>query len=237
MENALGFLLRKFIERFRINTFTQKIKKNMKIYLVLFIILIQFSLYSQENFEGILKFKIKIEDKTGQMSDEQSKQFMGNEQIYYLKGKKYKSEFNGMLKMTTYHEGKDTLFTKMNGIKTLMYTITNIDEEKVISYEFKETDKVILGYKCELLEVKTNKGFHKYYFNKNLKSNPENYKDHKTGLWNFFTQKTDGALSIISISDVEDFKSYIELISIERKKLDDSIFIKPDLQILKMPKN
>ena len=137
--------------------------KNLKILSILFILLFQFSTFSQENFEGILKFKIEFIDKTGQMTNEQSKQFMGDKQVYYLKGKKYKSELNGMLKMVAYHEGKDTLFTKMNGVNSLMYTITNEEEEKVISYEFKKTDKVVIGYKCELLEVKTNKGFHQYY--------------------------------------------------------------------------
>lgn len=211
--------------------------KNIKFLSILFVLLFQLSTSSQENFEGILKFKIQIQNRTGQMTDEQSNQFMGDEQLYYLKGNKYKSELNGMLEMTTYHEGKDTLFTKMKGVNSLMYIITTEEEEKVISHEFKKTDKIVLGYKCELLEVKTNKGFHQYYFNRNLKSDTENYKNHKTGLWDFFTEKTGGALSIISISDVENYKSTIELISIDRKKLDDSIFIKPDLPVIKMPEN
>ncbi|MFK8059572.1 MAG: hypothetical protein AB8B78_05715 [Polaribacter sp.] len=204
---------------------------------ILFFFSLQFSMYAQENFEGILKFKIKIQDKTGQMTDEQSDMFMGNSQTYYLKDKKYKSELNGMLKMITYHEGKDTLFTKMKGVNSLMYTLTSVSEEKVISYELKETNKVILGYKCELLEVKTNKGFHKYYFNKDLKCALTTYENHKMGLWDFFAEKTGGALSIFSISDVEDYKSSIELTSVERKKLDDSVFIKPDLPIVKMPED
>ena len=211
--------------------------KNFKTISILLILFLQFSVQSQENFEGILKFKIKIQDKTGQMTDEQSDMFMGNSQTYYLKGKKYRSELNGMLKMVTYHEGKDTLFTKMNGVSSLMYTVTNVSEEKVISYEIKETNKVILGYKCELLEVKTNKGFHQYYFNKELKCATTTYENHKMGLWDFFTEKTGGALSIISISDVEDYKSTIELTSVERKKLDDSIFVKPNLPIVKMPED
>ena len=210
--------------------------KNLKITLI-FILLFQLSSHSQENFEGVLKFKINFHDKTGEMSDEETEQFMGNEQTYYLKGKKYKSVLNGMLKMVAYHEGKDTLFTKMNGVNALMYSLTSTEEEKVISFEFKKTDKVVLGYKCELLEVKTDKGIHKYYFNKNLKCDPNTYENHKTGMWDFYTKKTGGALSIMVISDVKDYKSYIELISVERKKLDDTIFIKPSLPVVKMPEN
>ena len=209
--------------------------KNIKI--LLFTLLSQLSIYSQENFEGILKFKIKFEDKTGEMSNEESEQFLGNEQTYYLKGKKYKSEMNGMLKMVAYHEGKDTLFTKMNGVNSLMYLVTSKDDEKVLSHNFKKTDKIVLGYKCELLEVKTDKGFYQYYFNRNLKVDPATYENHKMGLWSFFTEVTDGALSIISISETDKEKTYLELISIEKKELDDSIFTKPNLPVTKMPED
>ena len=207
----------------------------MKKITILFLLFVSFTTFSQEYFEGVLKFKVKFHDKTGQMSDQEQEEIMGTEQTYYLKEKKYKSELNGKLKLTTYHEGKDTLFAKMNGINSLMYSLTNLDEEKVISYEFKKTEKIILGYKCELLEVITNKGFHQYFFNRRLKSHPDNFKDHKMGLWNFFSDKTDGSLSLISINEIENFKSSIELISIDKKKLNDSIFIKPNLPIIKMP--
>lgn len=211
--------------------------KNLKPILLVLIFLFQTSLSAQEYFEGILKFKVKAQDKTGQMSDEETALYMGTEQTYSIKGKKYKSVLNGMLKLTSFHEGKDTIFSQMVGQNNLFYELTSVAEEKVISYEFKKTDKVVLGYACELLEVKTDKGFHQYYFNRKLKCAPETYKNHKMGLWDFFTEKTGSALSIISISDVEDIKLSIELIAVDRKKLDDSIFIKPDLPFTKMPKN
>ena len=212
--------------------------KKIQIALISITLLFHFSLFSQENFEGILKFKIKIQDKTGKMSDEQSKMYMGTKQIYYLKGKKYKSELDGILKIINYHEGKDTLFTKINGADNLLYTITSKEKEKVISYVFKETDSIVLGYQCELLEVKTNKGYHQYYFNKDFKSDKENYKNHKLGLWSFFTNKTGGALSLISISDTESSRNYLKLTAIERKSLNDTIFIKPkNLKLVEIPEN
>ncbi|CAL2101268.1 conserved protein of unknown function [Tenacibaculum sp. 190130A14a] len=210
----------------------------MKNILTLLLFIIVKTSFSQENFEGILKFKISITDNNGEMSEEESKQYIGNIQTFYLKGKKYKSEMNGLLNIVSYHEGKDTIFTKMNGVNALMFMKTNEEEEVVISHKLKKTDKTILGYKCELLEVKTNLGFHQYYFNRNLKVAPKNYENHKMGLWNFFTKITDGALSIISISETSKGKTYLELINIERKKLDDNIFKKPDnLPIIKTPDN
>ena len=201
---------------------------------LLLAILISTSSFSQEYFEGILKFKIQIKDKTGQMSEDQAKQFIGTEQTYFLKGNQYKSIYNGLLEMTGYHNGKDTLFMKMKGSNDLTYSLTSIEEEKVVSYEFKETNLVLLGYKCELLVVRTDKGFHKYYFNRKIKLNPEDYKNHKAGLWHFFLEKTGGAISLKTSADLFDSNNSIEVISIERKTLDNSTFKKPNLPIVKM---
>ena len=51
-----------------------------------------------------------IKEKTGQMTDEQAKMFLGSEQIYYIKDGQYKSEMNGMMKMVTTYLGGDTLY-------------------------------------------------------------------------------------------------------------------------------
>ena len=210
-----------------------------RIYIITVLLLVfNVSLYSQNNFEGILTFKIQMQDKTGQMSDDESNLYIGTEQKYYLKGKKYKSEMNGLLEMKTIHEGKDSIFMMIKGQDALMFELTNVADEKIISYEFKETNEVILGYKCELLEVKTDKGFHKYYFNRNFKNGPDSYENHHMGLWSFFNEKTGGAISLKSISDLEEIKSSMVLISIENKELEDSIFTKPKgFPILKMPKD
>ncbi|PWG04091.1 hypothetical protein [Polaribacter aquimarinus] len=211
--------------------------KKFQLLLTILFLSNSFLVQSQEYFEGILTFKMKFQDKTGKLTDKQSEQYMGNQQTYYLKGKNYKSELNGLLEMTTYYQGRDTLFTKMKGINSLMYSLTNVREEKIISFKIKKTKKSILGYKCKLLEIKTNKGFHQYFYSNDLTCDSKTFENHKMGLWDFFTEKTNGALPIISISDVEDYKSYTELISVVQKKLDINIFKKPDFPIIKMPKN
>ena len=206
----------------------------MKKIILLILLSVSLSTFSQEYFEGILKFKSEFKDKTGQMTDEEAKQFLGTEITYYLKGDHYNSSMNGFLKMKTYYNGRDTIYLNMQGNNNLLYTLSSKEEEKIISYEFKNTDIVILGYKCELLEVNTNKGFHKYYFNRNIKLNPEDYKNHKAGLWHFFLEKTGGAIALKTSGDWKDSYNAIEIISIERKQLDKSIFKKPNLPIVKM---
>ncbi len=197
-------------------------------------LLLQFTLQAQDNFEGIIKFKVEFKDKTGEMSDENMKQFMGNEQTYYLKKEKYKSELNGLLKMTTFYNGNDTLFMKTAMTKSLMYAkVTEEEEEKVISHKFTDITETIAGVKCKLVIVKTTKGTHKYYYSNDVRIDPKYYKNHKMGLWNYFMKITNGGISIRSITDVEDSYSKIEAVFIERKTLDDKIFIRPNLPITK----
>ncbi|WP_299623490.1 hypothetical protein [uncultured Tenacibaculum sp.] len=204
--------------------------------LFIFLFLTVNILFAQDDFEGILKFKIDFKDKTGKMPDDEIKYIMGTKQTYYLKGKKYRSSLNGAFKLTAYHEGKDTLFTKMAISDKLMYSLTNKEQEKILSHKFEKTDLKILNYECKLLVVKTNKGIHKYYYSPKLRTNPEYYKTHKSGLWHFFAEKTNGAISIKAIGDLEDSYSCIELISVEKKSLNDDFFVKPPLEIIPTPK-
>ena len=112
--------------------------------------------------------------------------------------------------------------------------VTDEEKEKVISHEFTNVTETIAGVLCKLLIVKTNKGTHKYYYSNEVRIKPKYYEKHKLGLWNYFMKVTNGGISIRSISDLKDSYSSIEAISIERKKLDDSIFERPkDLPIVK----
>ncbi|MFY0628951.1 MAG: DUF4412 domain-containing protein [Flavobacteriaceae bacterium] len=199
--------------------------------------LFQFTLQAQKNFEGVIKFKVDFKDKTGEMTKEQIEEYIGNEQTYYLKKGRYKSEMNGSLKVTTYYNGNDTLFMKTSTINSLMYTLVTNEDEKVLSYKFSDVTETIAGVKCKLVIVKTNKGTHKYYYSKDVRIKPKFYKKHKAGLWSYFMKITKGGISIRSIADLDGSYNSIEAVSIERKKLDDSIFDRPNLPITIMPRN
>ncbi len=206
------------------------------IFYTISLLLFQFTSQAQENFEGIIKFKSEFVDKTGEVPKEQIKKLMGDENVFFLKEEKYKSEMNGLLNMKSFYNGSDTLFVKMYGTKSLMYElITKKEEEKVLSHEFTKITKKIAGIDCKLLIVKTNKGVHKYYYSDDVKIDPKYYKNHSLGLWNYFMKITKGGISIKHVSDLKDSYSSIEAVSIERKKLDEAIFNRPNLPIIKMP--
>ena len=191
---------------------------------------------AQSTFEGVIKYDMVFKDKTGEMSDEEAVEFMGDKQTYYILGNKYKSKNNGMLEFTQYYTGKDTLYYKMQGIAGLMYVDTKEQKEEILSFSIKENQLEVAGYSCDLLEVKTNEGSTLYYFNKAIRVDPEMYKNHQYGLWYFCLEKAGGALPLKLIADVEDTNLSIEAQEIELKDLDASIFeIPKGLPIVKSP--
>ena len=212
------------------------IKKASIIVLISFVSL---TIHGQKDFEGIIKFKLDFRDKTGQMSKEQVKQLLGDEQVYYLKKGKYKAQMNGLLKMTLFYNNTDTLYTKMTGQNVLLYNLVNEDEgEKIVSHEFSDVTETIAGVKCKLFIVKTSKGIRKYYYSNEVKIDPKYYENHKFGLWDYFMKMTNGGVSIKSIADLDDSYQSIEAVSIEKKKIDDTIFERPkNLPLMKAPKN
>ncbi len=206
--------------------------KLLKIFFFLFTIAVS----SQTNFEGVIRYNLRFQDKTGDMSDEEAVQFMGNKQTYYIKGNKYKSAMNGMLKVTQYYTGRDTLYNQMMGVNGLLYNDAKQKTEEVISANIKKNQVNVAGYSCDLLEIRTDGGTTLYYYNDAVKVNPEDYKNHEYGLWYFCLKKTGGALPLKLISDVSDIKLSIEAITVEKKKLSDAIFeIPKGLPIVKSP--
>lgn len=209
----------------------------MKYILLSFLCLLNFKTTAQnEHFEGAIIYDIVYQDKTGEMSDEEAQQFMGNEQKFSIKGDKYASEMNGFLNVKQIYVGNDTLYSQMGGINALMYIDAKENPDSLISYKITEVDEKILGYDCQLLEIKSTEGLTSYYFNPKIVVNPEDYKNHEYGFWKFSLNVTGGALPLKSISDYEDLKLVIIAKSIDREILDDAIFTLPsDLPLIPSP--
>ncbi len=204
------------------------------ILIIVLAILYLSAIKSKKDFEGIIKFKIEYRDKTGKTSNEQVKQIMGNEQVYYLKKDKYKSELNGFLNMKLFYNGNDTVFLKIKHQDKLIYRLVNEEpDKKILSHKYTDITETIAGIKCKLLKVTTNKGTIDYYYSDEVRIDPKYYENHKFGLWSSLMKLTNGGISIKSISDFHDSYESIELISLQRKKLDDTIFERPNLPIEK----
>lgn len=187
-----------------------------------------------KSFEGKIVYDLIYEDRTGAMTKEESKMFMGNEQTYTMKGNKYKSEMDGMMKMSLYYLGSDTLYMQIQGMNSLMWIDATSEKDKLIDYTITENAETIAGIPCDLLTVKSEEGVLKYYFNKKYKANQADYAQHEYGFWKFCIDKT-GAIPLKQISDAAD--TYLEMTAKEIKEMpiDAAEFTLPNLPRVKSP--
>jgi len=190
---------------------------------------------SNGDFEGKIIYDVRFEDKTGRMNKEEAKTFMGTEQVYVIKGNKYKSEMNGMMKMAQYYLGSDTLFSYIGAINSLMWTDATSNPNQLIAYEIKTGADTIVGIPCDVLTITSNEGVTQYYFNKQYKVSANQYAKHEYGFWKFCVEKTN-ALPLKSISDTKD--SYFEIVAktITAIPIDEAEFTLPNLPRIAAPK-
>jgi hypothetical protein len=194
------------------------------------------NLFTQNDFEGVIHYNLSFEDKTGEMTTEQSLKFMGTKQTYYIKGNKYKSVMNGLLNLTQYYTGKDTLYNQMNGFDGLLYVDAKKSNENVLSYKITNNQDVIGKYECKVLEIMTDKGITKYYYNDKVRVDPSLFINHNYGLWYFCLEQTNGALPLKMVSDSKEGILIITLDELISKELSDDIFeIPKDIPIVKSP--
>jgi len=89
-------------------------------------------------FEGIISYSVEALDKSKKMTKDESIQYIGDKQIYFIKENKYKTVMNGLLKITQFYTGKDTLYNTMQGSNALVYISVLKQNERVISFDIKK---------------------------------------------------------------------------------------------------
>ncbi len=179
-------------------------------------------------FEGQITYALSIKDKTGEMSVEETKMFMGDEQVYTMKGNKYRSEMNGMLNMTQIYLGQDTIYSQMLGAEAVYWIDATRNTDQMIDYKIEQNVETIAGVECDLLTINSEEGTTKYYFNKKYYSNAKNFKRHKYGFWNFCMDKTN-AIPLKSSIESKDMFIEVTAKNINEAKVSDEAFEIPNL--------
>ena len=194
------------------------------------------SIKNIDPFEGKIFYDLKFIDKTGSMTEENVKIYMGTKQVYTIKGNKYKSEMNGMMKITQYYLGQDTIYNQMVGVNSLMWINSKTNSDEIVSYEIEKNVEKVNGIDCDKLSIKSKHGTTQYFFNSNYAANPDDYSNHEYGFWKFCIEKTR-SLPLKSISDSKGV--YVEITATEIKPMtiSDQEFQLPDLPRTKSPAN
>ena len=179
-------------------------------------------------FEGQITYALSIVDKSGEMTEDETKMFMGDKQIYTMKENKYRSEMNGVLNMTQIYLGQDTIYSQMLGAEAVYWIDATSNTDRMIDYKIERSVETIAGVDCDLLIINSEEGTTKYYFNNEYYSNAKNFKHHKYGFWNFCMEKTN-AIPLKTTIESKDMFIEATATNINEAKVSDEAFIVPDL--------
>ena len=179
------------------------------------------------HFEGTIVYDLKWHDQTGEMPDDQLNSLIGQEQDYHVKGNQYRSEMNGTRGMVQLYLGHDTLYSISTSAQDIVQLNVTEAPDSVISYKIIPTDEVILGYTCQLLEIKTRDGYSKYWFNDQVRIDPETYNRHQYGLWYLKLKLANGALPLKAISENKQVRFESVARSIKKEILREDMFSLP----------
>ncbi|CAM1364540.1 conserved hypothetical protein [Tenacibaculum sediminilitoris] len=180
-----------------------------------------------QQFEGKIVYNNSYVSKSKNVSNEQLTSLMGGTQVYYFKNGNYKSVFNGkFMQLLLYVNAENKLYNKFSTSNDYYWSDGNVEGEEVLNYELHKKKETILGYLCDELIIYTQKGTYTYYFNTDFKINAAQFLNHNYANWSFYTEKAK-ALPLKIIMDVSEFKSSSIAVDIERKKIENDIFILP----------
>jgi hypothetical protein len=199
------------------------------ILLTLLLIIPSVSNAQKEYFEGIIKYAVSFNSES--ISNQDLIDYYGDTAIVYIKAGKYKIVYpNATVMQTIYNDEKNLYYTQIKGLDSLLYIEANnaVTKYKVSASE--KSDTTIFGYHCSYIQVISKENSISLYFAQDLPLMYKRFKKHKIGGYNKIIRKTKSTY-LIAITSNKYFTSTSVAISIEWKKLDDSIFETPDLPL------
>ena len=146
----------------------------------------------KENFEGIIKYKFlmdDVSDLTGEQIEEKlqkSASMFGRHMTYYIKEPKMKTVMDGeLMKLISYNDQTDSMYMHSPDLNELSKVSTYDNWSfKYDTIVTTKNAKIINGEDCDLLTFKSDKYEWKYYYNQQLKVDPENFKHYQSCFWN-----------------------------------------------------
>lgn len=204
------------------------IRVNKYSILTLIVLLININSANAQSFEGEILYNIKYHSKSPNITDEQLGKNFGTEQKELIATNgDYKNIFNGnIIKEQLYKSKENKAYTLLTSSDTWYYEDYGINKDKALSFEFSEGVDTILGLNCNVISVKTETGYIKFFFNEKYPIDPELYNKHLYGNWYYIISKTK-AIPLKVIYDTPGFVMISEAVVVEDKKLSEINFKLP----------
>lgn len=148
--------------------------------------------------------------------------YFGSESIFYYRAGNYKQVFNGEKVRESIYNRKDNLIYSFINEDTV---ITSCDQESEIIEDYKifEDAAEILGEKCDLLMLSTNRRLAYYYFSDKYSIDPKSLEYHKYSSLSFVYSKTK-SLPLKIINQYPNFRVTMTAVKIEKKHINEDFF-------------
>lgn len=205
----------------------------MKIVLITSVsLLLSLNVFSQ-SFEGRITYAVRYLSKMSNVSDEQLSQMMGSEQLFYIKGAKYKSVVNGSaLEYLLYLPDSNKLYTKTPGSEVLLMGDASTNSDEIESTVVNKRVDTVLGFICDEVILKCKSGVQKYYYHSKFRIDTRLFAGHKAANWAAFLSVA-GALPLKMVIENEQFVVESTAISYNSETITDAVFKLPVGAIIK----
>ncbi len=201
-----------------------------------FTLIFPFQVFSQ-NFSGDVQYNVRIVPKVAGLNVDSILALQpGKRSIYRI--------MDGYYKTTYFRDEEEVYSYTYLGDTKRMYDadpkkdyITFRDSRKannvrIRSIIYNDSIKTILGHSCFMVERVYENYISKTYYAKDLKINPESFKDHSTGDWYHQIKEVNGALSLGSINEYAQYFEINEVVGIKPKKLNANDFALPSHKLV-----
>lgn len=111
----------------------------------------------------------------------------------------YQSRFITRDTETYYYSGKlNKCLSARNNLKHYSCEDYSLVTDSVLSWKIYDTDELVLGQQCRILEMQKGNSWVRYYVSKKLKIAPATYRNHQSYNWDFYGEKAEGGLILKS---------------------------------------
>lgn len=207
----------------------------MRLFIVsfLFLFIIKNSSSQNVDFEGILSINSQYESFNPELSSQQLKKYFGDSSLVFIKGSYYKYKYlnSAIIDQSIFDPKSNRCYFQYHNIDTLFYI--NCDKVKDIYSITKkeESEKIILGYQCKKITIKSNNNTTTYYYTPELKLENSDFINHKLNGYNLYWIKTKSIYLMTESVIYNEYKVKNITVKINKMKLDEEIFKIPDLPV------
>lgn len=188
-------------------------------------------------FSGELTYTVKIIPKSKNLNADSILNLEpGTTSVYAITNGYYKSTYfkNGAFTYSyTYHGDTKRMYDEQAGKDYISFRDSRKGKSsRIRSIQYRDSTKVIMGYKCFMVERVYEGRISKTYYAIDLKIDPESFNAHQVGDWYNQIKEVNGSVSMTSINEYTTHFEINEVTNVNVRSLKPKDFALPDKLIV-----